>query len=123
MPRLFAVRGLVALLLLGLTPMIALGQAPPGPTTRHSIRVDGLPVAAPADVLAFIVEFPPGAETPPHTHPGLVVATTLEGEATLITGGVENTYKSRRGLDRAAGRGGRGPQPRHGAGARDWEHG
>ena len=74
-------------------PAAVAADDPPAPTTRHSIRVDGLPVAGPADVLAFIVESPPGAETPPHTHPGLVVATTLEGEVTLSTGGVETTYK------------------------------
>ena len=74
-------------------PAAVAADDPPAPTTRHSIRVDGLPVAGPADVLAFIVEAPPGAETPPHTHPGLVVATTLEGEVTLSTGGVETTYK------------------------------
>jgi quercetin dioxygenase-like cupin family protein len=83
----------VILILAFALPAAVAADDPPAPTTRHAIRVDGLPVAGSADVLAFIVESPPGAQTPPHTHPGLVVATTLEGEVTLTTGGVEKTYK------------------------------
>jgi quercetin dioxygenase-like cupin family protein len=83
----------LVLILVFVFPAAAVADEPPAPTTRHQIRVDGLPIAGPADVLAFLVESPPGAQTAPHTHPGLVVATTLEGEVTLTTGGVENTYK------------------------------
>ncbi len=81
------------LILAFVLPAAVAADDPPAPTTRHSTRVDGLPVAGPADVLAFIVEFPPGALTPPHTHPGLVVGTMLEGESSLIIGEVETTYR------------------------------
>jgi quercetin dioxygenase-like cupin family protein len=92
MSRSFAVRGLVALLLLGLTPMIALGQAAPGPTTRQQQRVDGLPVTGPMEMVTFVLEFAPGAATPPHTHPGRILVSVLEGEITFRMEGMEHRY-------------------------------
>jgi hypothetical protein len=34
-----------------------------------------------------VLDFAPGAQTPPHTHPGQVVGTVLAGEITFTTGG------------------------------------
>ena len=73
-------------------PLGAAAEDPPAPTMRHQSRLDGLPVAGPADVATFIFETQPGARTPPHTHPGLVVGTVIEGELTLVIGGTETSY-------------------------------
>ncbi|MCC6628693.1 MAG: cupin domain-containing protein [Chloroflexi bacterium] len=91
--RSFVLPGLFALLLLGLMPMIALGQAPPGPTIRQQQRAEGLPVTGPMEMVTFVFEFAPGAQTPPHTHQGRVLATVLEGEVTVHMEGGEHTYK------------------------------
>jgi quercetin dioxygenase-like cupin family protein len=77
------VRGVFAVLLLGLTPMIALGQAPPGPTTRQQQRAEGLPMAGPLEMVTWVLEFAPGAATPPHTHPARILVSVLEGEVTI----------------------------------------
>lgn len=91
--RSFVLPGLFALLLLGLMPMITLGQAPPGPAIRQQQRTEGLPVTGPMEMVTFVFEFAPGAQTPPHTHQGRVLATVLEGEVTVRTEGGEQTYK------------------------------
>ncbi len=80
------------LLALGL-PLSALADDPPAPTQRHLYRVAGLPMTGPAEVVTFVLEFPPGAATPPHTHPGLTLATVLEGEVTFDTQGTKQTYR------------------------------
>jgi quercetin dioxygenase-like cupin family protein len=74
-------------------PVAVAAADPPIPATRYQTRTDGLPVAGPADVVTFIFETQPGAQTPPHTHPGLVVGTVIEGETTMIIGGTEKTYR------------------------------
>src|SRR5262249_32203502 len=38
-------------------------------------------------------DFAPGAATPLHTHPGLVVATVLEGAVTISRSGIETVYR------------------------------
>ncbi len=82
---------IVALLLtLGMAPPVA--ADPPANTVRHQFRTDGLPVSGPMEMLKFVLDFAPGAATPPHTHPGLLVATVLEGALTFSHGGVDKVY-------------------------------
>ncbi len=75
----------LALILALILPLGVAADDPPGPTTRHQFRVDSLPLAGLADMVKFVNDFPPGAATPPHTHPGLVLVTVLEGELTFRT--------------------------------------
>jgi quercetin dioxygenase-like cupin family protein len=82
----------VILLALGL-PLGALAADPPPPTQRHLYRVAGLPVTGPMEIVTFVLEFAPGAATPPHTHPGLTLATVLDGEVTFDTKGATTTYR------------------------------
>jgi quercetin dioxygenase-like cupin family protein len=82
---------IVALLLtLGMAPAVA--ADPPANTVRHQFRTDGLPVSGPTEIVKWVLEFAPGAATPPHTHPGLIIVTVLEGALTFSHGGTENTY-------------------------------
>jgi quercetin dioxygenase-like cupin family protein len=83
---------IVALLLtLGMAPAVAAAD-PPANTVRHQFRTDGLPVPGPAEVIKFVLDFAPGAATPLLTHPGLVIATVLEGALTSSHGGTDKVY-------------------------------
>lgn len=83
---------IVALLLtLGMAPSVAAAD-PPTNTVRHQFRTDGLPVSGPTEMVKFVFDFAPGAATPPHTHPGLLVATVLECAITFSHGGTETVY-------------------------------
>jgi len=75
-------------------PVAAAAEDPPGPTTRHQFRTAGLPVAGPAEMVTWVLDFAPGAATPPHTHPGLLLGTQLEGENTFTSGGADKVYKT-----------------------------
>lgn len=87
-------RILVFAILLALTlPLGALADDPPAPTQRHLYRVAGLPPSGPMEVVTFVLEFAPGNATPPHTHPGLTLATVLEGEVTFRHPDRERTYR------------------------------
>jgi quercetin dioxygenase-like cupin family protein len=46
------------------------------------------------ELVTFVLEFAPGAATPPHTHPGLTLATVLDGEVTFDTKGAKTTYRA-----------------------------
>ena len=83
---------ITALLILVLSPLTAGGQQPPGPTTRHQFRTAGLPATSPMELVTFVNEYSPGAQTPPHTHPGLTVVTVLEGAVTVREPGAEQSY-------------------------------
>ena len=89
-------RSIVAILFLILAlvlPVAVAAEDPPGPTPRLLYRVAGLPVAGPAEMVTFVADFPPGAATPAHTHPGQVLVTVLEGAITFRTAGGEKVYK------------------------------
>lgn len=67
--------------------------APPAPTTPHLFRTDATLPAAPYEVAQSILDFAPGAQTPVHTHPGLVVVTVLEGALTFTVAGTTTVYQ------------------------------
>ena len=97
MRRRVALTVLAILLTLALAPLGAGGQAPPGPTIRHQFRTDGLPAAGPMELLKWVLDYAPGAATPPHTHAGLLLGTQLEGEVTFSHGGhggTERVYRT-----------------------------
>ena len=93
MSRRVAFTATAILLTLALAPLGAGGQAPPGPTIRHQFRTAGLPAPGPMELVKTVFEYPPGSATPPHTHPGLVVGTVLEGEVTFRALGSEQVYR------------------------------
>ena len=90
-------RRLPATLLLALTlimPLTAAAEDPPAPTIRHQFRTAGLAPAGPMEVVKWVLDFAPGAATPPHTHPGLLLGTQIEGEMTFTSGGTDTVYKT-----------------------------
>ena len=65
----------------------------PRPVVRYLFRTAGLPMSGPYEVAQLINAYEPGASTPWHTHPGLVLATVLDGQITLRMGNTETVYK------------------------------
>ncbi len=94
MRRLITLSAVVTLLFLALGNNVAAGQTPPGPFVRYQFRTEGLPLSGPFDVVQQILNFPPGATTPWHTHPGQLLVTTIEGEGTFRVHGTEKVYKT-----------------------------
>ena len=84
---------ILLLILAVILPLTVAAEDPPAPTTRHQFRLDGLPITGPAEIFTHVFETLPGAQTPPHTHPGLLLGTVIEGELTMIIGGTEKAYK------------------------------
>jgi quercetin dioxygenase-like cupin family protein len=66
----------------------------PRPFTSYQFKTDVEPMTAPFDVVQAILDFAPGAATPYHTHPGIVVVTVVAGELTLNLEGVDHVYKA-----------------------------
>jgi quercetin dioxygenase-like cupin family protein len=71
------------------------GDAPPAvrPTTSYQFKTDVAQMSEPFEVVQQGLEFAPGAATPWHTHPGLVVVTVVAGELTFSIGGVDTVYR------------------------------
>jgi quercetin dioxygenase-like cupin family protein len=67
--------------------------APPAPTPLYLSRTEVLVPAAPYEVAQAVLDFAPGARIPPHTHPGPVSVTVLDGAITLRTQGTEKTHQ------------------------------
>ena len=70
------------------------GPAPPGPTARHQFRTAAALPAGPYELAHTVLEFAPGAQTPPHTHPGQVFVSVLEGELTFASQGATKVYRA-----------------------------
>lgn len=68
--------------------------APPRPFVTYQFKTDVAPMPDRFDVAQQVLDFAPGAATPFHTHPGVVVVTVLEGENTFSVNGVEKVYKA-----------------------------
>jgi quercetin dioxygenase-like cupin family protein len=74
---------LIALMLylVSALPQVVLGQdLPPGPNLLHKSSFKATDVPVQFDVINLVLEFPPGASTPVHTHGGQGIVTILEGE-------------------------------------------
>lgn len=73
----------VTVLLLTLILPLSVAAQPPAPAApRHLFRTAGIPVPGPFEGAHQVLDFAPGAVTPQHTHPGLVLVTVIEGEVT-----------------------------------------
>lgn len=68
-------------------------QPPPGPTKVYESKVAVTNPPAQADLIQAVLDFAPGAFTPPHTHGGQTLNTVLEGELTLRENSTEKIFK------------------------------
>lgn len=65
----------------------------PRPFVSYQFKTDLQPMAETFDVVQQVLDFAPGAATPVHTHPGIVVVTVLAGELTFKLNGDDTVYK------------------------------
>jgi quercetin dioxygenase-like cupin family protein len=73
------------------------------PTTSYQFKTDVAPMTEPFEVVQQELEFAPGAATPWHTHPGLVMVTVLTGELTFTYEGATTVYREGESFVEAAG--------------------
>lgn len=67
-------------------------QLPPGPRTVHQSAIEIAMPSAPIEAVQMVLDFAPGAWTPPHSHGGDVLVTVLAGTMTLRGDEGERTY-------------------------------
>jgi len=65
----------------------------PRPFVSYQFKTDVQPIAEAFDVVQQVLDFAPGAATPVHTHPGILVVTVLAGELTFKLNGADTVYK------------------------------
>ncbi len=65
----------------------------PRPFVSYQFKTDLQPMAEAFDVVQQVLDFAPGAATPVHTHPGILVVTVLAGELTFKLNGADTVYK------------------------------
>ena len=90
------------LLIWGVTVVLALSLNTGLLGAQEPGRFQVTNVPADYQVASLLLDFPPGAWTPPHTHGGQGYLTVLEGEMTLRMAGLEHKYGVGEGwVDRA----------------------
>jgi quercetin dioxygenase-like cupin family protein len=92
--RVFA-RGVFGVLAAALAAGAA--TAAQGPPSTHTVAVAAYPVAVASGaykIYDFVVDFPPGSETPRHVHGGPVVVTVISGQLVLERGGRARVVKA-----------------------------
>ena len=99
MKRIFvATIAMAALLLIPQRPAVTgaepPAQLPPGPRTVHQSALEIATPPAPLDAVQMVLDFAPGAWTPPHSHGGDVLITVLAGTMTVRGSGDERTYQA-----------------------------
>jgi quercetin dioxygenase-like cupin family protein len=67
-------------------------QLPPGPRTVHQSSMEIASPPATLDAVQTVLDFAPGAWTPPHSHGGDVLITVLAGTMTVRGHDGERTY-------------------------------
>jgi quercetin dioxygenase-like cupin family protein len=83
----------VVLLALASPGDVAFGQQPPpGPSVRFQTKFEIANQPAEFEIIQMVLDFAPGAWTPPHTHGGPIFATLMEGELTVRGNGGESKY-------------------------------
>jgi quercetin dioxygenase-like cupin family protein len=92
-PTFFVVALVTLLTLTGSSPRVTTGQElPPGPTTVYRSTFEVANQPALFDTIQMVLDFAPGAWTPPHSHGGETLILVQEGQMTLRQGDTETTY-------------------------------
>lgn len=104
MKKLIFLLAMVALLSFSLLDSVAFGQEPPpGPTVKYRAMLEIPPPPGQFDLIQVVVDFPPGAWTPAHSHGGQAFSMVLAGEITLRENGSERKIKAGETWSDAAG--------------------
>ncbi|MGD9890094.1 MAG: cupin domain-containing protein [Dehalococcoidia bacterium] len=95
---LIAAAALAALVILPQRPAVTQAQPsaqlPPGPRTVHQSAMELAMPTAPMDAVQMVLDFAPGAWTPPHSHGGDVLVTVLAGTMTFRGSSGEQAYQA-----------------------------
>ena len=70
---------------------------PPSPTVTFQAKLDSPDVSGDFDEIQLLIEFPPGAWTPVHSHGGPGMVTVIQGQVVRRTGGTDTTYRQGEG--------------------------
>ena len=92
--------------MLALPALVLMGfviAADTAPSARWSTKYENLTLPANFDAMMVVVDFPPGAIFPMHSHGGPVIALVTEGEITLTKDGVSQVYKAGQGFNEPLG--------------------
>jgi quercetin dioxygenase-like cupin family protein len=73
------------------------------PSARWAATYDNLTMPKDFKAMMVVVDFPPGAVFPLHSHGGPVVAMVIEGEITLVQDGNTKVYKAGQSWNEAVG--------------------
>ena len=76
---------------------------PPSPTVVFQARLDSPDVRGDFDEIQLLIEFPPGAWTPVHSHGGPGLVTVIQGEVVRRTGEAETAYRQGQGWNEDTG--------------------
>ncbi len=89
---LLAALGAFLFFTVGLVPPTSGQELPPGPKTIHrsSHPVESSPAAF--ETIQMVMDFAPGAWTPPHFHSGETFVLVLDGQMTVRVGENEQVY-------------------------------
>jgi quercetin dioxygenase-like cupin family protein len=83
--------------LIALTTLLLIGAViadTAAPSARWAATYDNLTMPKDFKAMMVVVDFPPGAVFPMHSHGGPVVAMVIEGEITLVQDGVSKVVKT-----------------------------
>lgn len=95
---------IVVLLVFLLPASMAFGQESPlRPTVRHKVMLEVAQSPDQFDLVQMVLDFPPGAWTPLHSHGGQTFNMVLAGEITLRENGGERIIKTGETWSDAAG--------------------
>jgi quercetin dioxygenase-like cupin family protein len=91
-PRI-ACLAVIMILMLALSSSLAFAQTPPGPAKVYESKITVANPPAQADLIQDVLDFAPGAWTPPHRHGGQAFNLVLAGEVTLRENNTEKVFK------------------------------
>lgn len=81
----------------GSGPPASTASKPPPPAVTFQARLDSPDVSGDFDEVQLLIEFPPGAWTPVHSHGGPGLVTVIQGQVVRRTGGTDTTYRQGEG--------------------------
>lgn len=84
-------------------PASTVPKPSPSPTVTFQARLDRPDVSGDFDEIQLLIEFPPGAWTPLHSHGGPGLVTVIQGQVVRRTGGIDTTYRQGEGWTEETG--------------------
>lgn len=87
----------------GTGPPASPAAKPPLSTVTFQAKLDSPDVSGDFDEIQLLIEFPPGAWTPAHSHGGPGLVTVIQGQVVRRTGATDTTYRQGEGWTEETG--------------------